>query len=654
MHPSPGSGPSSSKRKLESSVSSSARRPSSSSAYSSSFNSPSESHASTSHNAETSNWNQSKEGKEVIREWIQIDNIWTDKARIWSQQEFEWYRQMNDLYQRWSTDENSDKSMHPKELIWASLKLDQAKRETVHCREWVAYARWQVASRTGKVVGACPLLPSLEGRIPVGKNGRPLHLGKEKDGKNDDDGDNSDNSDRTRDGGRSAGFGSAKHPIQALVQNNQAPIQDLTQSTAQTPHETSEKFIALVKSTSQSSTAVKTRFQTFTKAAQAPLQNLAPQDANGNVSEEFAAPLRLRGTSENHIASQTPVHGCFQASKQVVRAPAREIAPVNDSVDASLQFRNLPSVPTHIQSPIRASRVPESLDVPIQAPFQSPQGCQPPGNPEISSPQGPVPSQQQNHTQALEPMPLLTFEEFIANGPQQLTEKPVGQPVEGQQPSQQSAQRPTQMLNQRSNQPRIQKSPTPGPSPKATPKAIQRVTKKVTPQPSQETIQSPTQSGRRLSEQPTPQTTRHDTIPGSRKSNGSTTAHGNATTHNNASGSGEPREAVPPPADKSNYLTPSLFCGPAAGPTPPPEPEEPAGPGPAAGPAVAPADPVFKKLVSDWWDSWVLDPTQIAPPDSWYGPEMDILSGWGMMPELAQYFDENIEALAPPVWDDFE
>lgn len=651
MHPSPGSGPSSSKRKLESSVSSSARRASNASGYSSSFNSPSEPHASIAHDTEISNWNQSKEGKEVVQEWIQIDNIWTDNARIWSQQEFEWYKQMNDLYQRWSTDENSDKSMHPKELIWASLKLDQAKREAAHCREWVTYARWQVANRTGKVVGVCPLLPSLEGRIPVGRNGRPLHLGKENDGKNGDDGDNSDNSvnsDRTR--GRSAGFGSAKHPVhdQALVQNNRVPIQDLTRSTAQTPHEASEKFVALVESTSKSSTAVKTRSQ-----------NIAPEDANGNVSEESAIFLQLQETSQNRIAFQTPVHGCFQASKQVVAgAPAREIAPVNDSVNASLQFRNLPSVPTRMQGPTQVSRAPTSLNVPIQAPFQPPQGRQPPGNPEISSPQRPVPSKQQNHTQALESMPLLTFEEFIANGPQQLTEKSVGQPVEGQQPSQQSAQRPTQMLNQRSNQPRIQKSPTPKPSPKSTPKTIQRVTKRVTPQPSQKTTRSPTQqptqSDQRLNKQPILQTTRHGTIPGSHKSNNNTTAHGNATTHNNASGFGERREAVPPPADKSNYLTPSLFCGPAAGPTPPPELEEPAGPGPAAGPAVAPADPVFKKLVSDWWDNWVLDPTQIAPPESWYGPEMDMISGQGLMPELAQYFGENIEPLAPPVWDDFE
>lgn len=671
MHPSPGSGPSSSKRKLESSVSSTHSASSASaSAYSSSFNSPSESHVFIGHDTEIPNWNQSKEGKEVVQKWIQIDNIWTDKARIWSQHEFEWYRRMNDLYQRWSTDENSDMSMHPKELIWASIKLDQAKRETIHCREWISYARWQVASRTGKVVGVCPPLPSLEGRIPVGNNGKPLHLGKEKDGENDNDGDNSDDNDKTRDENRSAGFGSAKHPVQALVKNNQAPIQDLTQNTAQPPHEASENFVALVKSTSQSSTAVKTHFQTFTKAAQAPVKNFTPQDANSSVSEEFAAFLKLQEASQNHIAFQTPVHGCFQASKQAVaRAPAQEIAPANDSVDASLQFRNLPpvrnpSVPTqqaHIQGSTRVFRAPGSLQAPIQAPIHSPQGCQPLGNLEISPPQGPVPSQQQNDTQALEPVPLLTFEEFISNGPQELSEKSAGQPVEGQQPSQQPAKRPTQMLNQGSDQPRIQKSSTP----KSSPKVIQRVTKRVTPQPSQKTTQSPTQqptqSNQRLNNQPTPQPTRHDTIPDSHKSNDNATAHGNATPHNNTSGFGEPRETVPPPADKSNYLTPSLSCEPAAAPTPPPEPAEPVGPGPTGPaeptglevPAIL-ADPVFKKLVSDWWDGWVSDPTQIAPPDGWFGPEIDMLSGQPLMPELAQYFDENIGTLAPPVWDDFE
>lgn len=667
-YPSPGSVPSSSKRKLESYISSSAHSASSASAYGSSFNSPSESHVFVGPSTDISNWNQTKEGKEVIQRWIQVDNTWTEKAIGWSQHEFEWYRRMSDLYQRWSADENSDKSVHPKELVWASMKLDQAKREAVHCREWIAYARWQVASRTGKGVGACPLLPSLEGRVPVENKGTPLSPAD-----NDGGGDGGNSGKTARDEDRSAGFGPVQHPVQA-VQDRQAPMKNFNQNAAQGAQEASETFVALVKSTSQSSTAVQTHFQTFTKAPQAPVQVFTqntPQDINSKVSEEFAAFLQLQKTSQNHIAFQTPANGCFQASKEVVtQAPVRDIAPVNDSVNASHQFCNPPSgqnhsVPTgqaRIKTSTRVFQAPGLVQAPIQAPFQSPQVSQPPRNPRNPwTPQGLVPSHQQVPSQqALEPMPLLTFAEFIATGSQQLTGQSVGQPTEVQQPSQQSAQRPTQKLNQSLNQSRIQKPATPKASPNTTPKVIQKVTKKATPQAAQRITQSPTQQPtQQQNQQPTPQPTRHDPIPDSCNGSGNTAAHGKAAPHNNIPNFGEPRESVLTPADGSNYLNPSLFYAAdmPTGPPGPAGPSEPAGPPGPPGPAgltgpgelEALPDSEVSKMVSDWWDKWIDCPPPVAPLDSGLGQDIGVLSGQAVS-DLELYFDENIEV---PVWDDF-
>lgn len=663
-NPSQGSGSSSSKRKHDSYASSSV--------LSSGVNSPSESHVppstSTSTSTNSSDWNQSYEGKEIIRQWIQIENTWTEKGRIWGQHEFDWYKRMNNQYQRWSTDENSDKSVHPSELIWASMKLDQAKREAMHCREWVAYARWQVASRTKKGVGACPLLPSLDGRIPVGNNDRPLSLLRERDDRNDDGGHNDDDK-PTQDEGRSTKLGPAQNPTQAFTQ---APMKDSTQDKAQDPHKASETFVALVKSTSQSSTAVQTHFQTFTKAPQAPVQAFTQntsQNISGNVSEEFATFLQLQETSQNHIAFQTPVHASFRApSKQVVsQAPVQDITFLQDSINASLQSRNLPPV----QNSARVFKAPSKMQDLVQTPFQSPQAHQPPEHPKMSwSPQLPVPSQQQNLGQASGLMPLLTFAEFVATGSQQPEGQSIGKPT-FEQASQKNSKMSTQEPTQRPNQSRIQKAAHPRTSLRGnSPKVAQRV---VTQQATHKTTRNPTQQPTQFIHQPKqapPQSTRHDPLPESSSCHNNTTAHGKAL-HHSTSNFGETRGNTSPSA---NYVDPPLFCAPTAATIPPATPATPAGPATPADPIIFTdpinlidpvdfidpvnftgpvtfTDPEVSELVSGWWERWTGNsPEQFASLGGAFGQDNGMLSGQVAMPESGLYSNEDFET---PVWDDF-
>lgn len=623
------SGPSSSsKRKYDSSISSSV--------HSSSFNSPPEPHVptttTTTSSTNSSDWNQSYEGKEIIKQWVQIENTWTEKGRIWGRHEFDWYKRMNDQYQRWSTDENSDKAVHPSELIWASMKLDQAKREAMHCREWVAYAKWQVASRTGKGFGACPLLPSLEGRVPVGNNDRPLSIVRERDDRNDDGGHNDDDK-PSQDEGSSSRLGPAQNPARAFTQ---AAMKDSTQDKAQDQHEASETFVALVKSTSQSSTAVQTHFQTFTKAPQAPVQ-----DISGNVSEEFATFLQLQETSQNRIAFQTPVRPGFlppvQASKQVVsQAPTREIASLVQN----------PSVPTHqarVQGSAQVFKTPAQMQDPAQAPLQSPQARQPSEHSNIFwSPQPPVPSQQQNLGQASGIMPLLTFAEFIATGSQKLVGKSVGKPA-FEPPSQQSSKVSTQEPIQRPNQARIQKAAPPrtflrGNSPKVAQRVVtQQATHKTTRNPIQ-----PAQFIHRPNQQPPPQFTRHGPIPESSSCHDSTTAHGKALYH--TSNFGEPQGNTPPHATKSDYVAPPLFCVPTAATVPPAD-------SATLADSVTFTDPEVSELVSKWWEKWSGNsPEQFASLGGEFGQDIEMLSGQVAMPESGLDLNEDFKT---PVWDDF-
>lgn len=669
MHPSQDSGPSSSKRKSDGI---SASNPSS--------NSRSESHVITSPSTNFSSWNFSQEGREIIRNWTQIENTWVEKAKSWSQHEFDWYRRMNDHYQRWSIDENSDKSVHPNELVWAFLKLDQATREVMHCREWIAYAKWQVSSRTGRGMGACPPLPSLDGRVPVGNNGRLLSPVRERDDKNDDDGRN-EGDNPNKDERRSAALGPAQHPAQALAQD-QAPMKDSTQSTAQDPHEASEKFVALVKSTSQSSTAVQTHFKTFAKASQAPMQSFTQNTSrgiNGNVSEEFSTVLQLQGTSRNHISFQTPVHAGFRAS---VQASGQVVT--QDSVNTSLQSRNpppvqTPSVPTQqarVQSStsiFQVAETPIQVQAPVQTPgqalIQHPQTFQP-GYPKISwSPQVQALSQQQSCGQAPRPMPLLTFAEFIATGSQQLTGESVRQPAAIEQPGQQLTRRSTQKPTQRPNQYRIQRPAPPKASPKASPKSHPKASPKaispktnpkvpqsvtaeqVTQKTTQSPTQQPTQPIYRPNQRPTTQFIRHDPIAESHNYHNNTTDHGKALLDHNISGFGETCGNAPPHSNKPNYAT--LPCPPAVatmsstGPTDPTDPTD-----PATLTDPVDLDPEVSKLVSDWWKGWSKNDPQQFAPGSTFEQGIEMLSGQAMMPELGPYFNEDFGALAP-VWDDF-
>lgn len=664
MHPSQGSGPSSSKRKSDCI---SASNPSS--------NSCSESHVITSPSTNFSNWNLSQEGREIIRNWTQIENTWVEKAKSWSQHEFDWYRRMSDHYQRWRIDENSDKSVHPKELVWAYLKLDQAKREVMHCREWIAYAKWQVSSRTGKGVGACPLLPSLDGRVPVGNNGWLLSPVRERDDKNDDDGRN-EGGNLNGDERRSAALGPAQHPAQALAQD-QAPMKDSTQSTAQDPHEAPEKFVALVKSTSQSSTAVQTHFKTFTKAPQAPMQSFTQntsRDINGNVSEEFSTVLQLQGTSQNHISFQTPVRTGFRASVQ-----ASEQIVTQDSVNTSLQPRNLPPVqnppvPTQqarVQSSTSIFQIAET-PVQAQAPVQTPGHAliQPPQTfqPKISwSPQVPVLNQQQSCGQAPGLIPLLTFAEFVATGSQQLTGESVGQAAAIEQPGQQLTRRSTQKPTQRPNQSRIQRPAPPKASPKSPPKASPKpispktnpkapqsvITEQATQKTTQNATQQPTQLIYRPNQRPTTQFTRHDPIAESHNYHNNTTAHGKALLDHSISVFGKTCGNAPPHSNKPNYATPPLPCPPAVATMPSTGPADPAD---SADPATltdsVDLDPEVSKLVSDWWKGWSKNGPQQFAPGSTFEQGIEILSGQAMMPELGPYLNEDFAALAP-VWDDF-
>lgn len=495
-------------------------------------------------------------------------------------------------------------------------------------------------------MGACPLLPSLEGRVPVGNNDRPLSLVRERDDKNDDGGHNDDDK-RSQDEGRSTRSGPAQNPARAFTQ---APMKDSTQDKAQDPHEASETFVALVKSTSQSSTAVQTHFQTFTKAPQAPVQAFTQntsRDISGNVSEEFATFLQLQETSQNHIAFQTPVHAGFrapvQASKQVVsQAPVRDIAFVQDSVNASLQSRN----PPPFQNSTQVFKAPMQMQDLVQAPLQSTQARQPPEHPKISwSPQLPVPSEQQNLGEASGLMPLLTFAEFIATGSQKLAGQSVGKPT-FEQPSQQSSKMSTQEPTQRPNQSRIQKAAPPRTSLRGnSPKVAQRVvTREATAR------NQPTQFILRPNQQPPPQFTRHDPIPESSSCHNNTMANGK-TLHHNASNFGETRGNTPSNANKSNYATPPLFCAPTEATIPPADPATLAGPATLADPVTF-TDPEVSELVSKWWENWIGNsPEQFASLGGGAsGQDIEMLPEQVAMPESGLCFNEDFEA---PVWDDF-
>lgn len=511
----------------------------------------------------------------IVRDWRQFGNTWTERARSWSQQENHWYKKMQGLNALWNNDPNPDVSKYPTELIYASMKLDQAMKEVVHCKKWIAYAKWQVASRTGEVVvGECPSLPCVDGRPPmVYKDTLPRHLEEVK--KTDEQ------IKAEAENGNLAGTLPKKTATKVPVGAPQAPMQGPPRKISQ---------------------------EQQGKVLQLPFQNPTVQaPTRAFVSTPVAPPKALglvsRSPAETRIkAPQTP-------ARDVAKALPQPFPAVNDPARASVQPLSrapvqaaIPLQRAHAQGSVQHLR--GSVQVPISAPLYNSQASQ-----ASQAPEAPI-SQQQYTTTTQDPhaIPLLSFEEFVV---QEFMQQPpgrqlVGQPVQHRGPGQQPMQQPPQHIQ--------------SPTQKLTRAPSQNPTQQLAQKPGLKLPQKATQPVGQLSEKPIPkpiqglvhQPTSLDPPQNAPNRSNSSTLLKKASSHKTIASSAEPSGNSLPPNTNPNTQAPTQA------PTVPSVPS-------VGSVASAEINSGVSTPAPDWWDTWMVESELDAAEANIKGEELERL-----------------------------